>query len=363
MLMKYFSGKILQENHPTINQKRCINFYSKMQKCTRCRDACPVDAIIINSKSVYADEESCKGCGVCGAVCPAQTISFKKNEEIKAIRKLEEKEIIVVGCNQEGNGGNITFSCLNGLHHEYLAAFLVALKGKKVYFNLCKCENCYMKDGSKGFEDSLKTVITFIKHFDFDPQIELLFNEENIPQYMDQTISRRDLFTLFKRQSTNVVSEIVDDAIGRESQLIQRDFILEYMDDLISKSRGDIEIPQSESFFTNWTVNNNCSGCGLCQTMCPSKAWKVEKHKGYVRISHNARLCTSCGLCEDICPQNSLSKDQFSTALLVGFILKKELSLNLCKQCSKEYVPNKEDNGLCHICEKRKLVKKSILQI
>ena len=362
MLIKYFIGKALQENRPNINQKRCVNRSSKMQRCTECKDACPVGAITMDNKIAHVDEESCKGCGICRAICPSQAISLKKDDEIKAIRQLEQKEIIVVGCHEEGNGGNITVSCLNGLHQEYLAACLMALKGKKIYFNLCKCEDCYIKDGSKCFENSLKNVTAFLKHFDIHPQIELLLNQENIPQYMNQTISRRDLFTLFKKQSTNVVSEIVDDAVGRESHFIQRDFILEHMDNLIDKSREHIEIPQSESLFTNWRVHDNCSSCGLCQTTCPSKAWKVQKHKGHVTISHNARLCTSCGLCEDLCPQKALSKDTFSTALFVGFTLKKEIPLSLCKQCGKEYVPNKEDHKLCHICQKRRMVKQSILR-
>lgn len=361
MLIKYFVGKVLQENLPNMNQKNCINFYSKTQRCTQCRDACPIEAITINSKNFHVDEKHCNRCGICKAICPSQAIEFGKKDEIKAIRQLQQNEIIVVGCNQEGNQGNVTFPCLNGLHKEYLAAFLLALKDKKAYFNLCKCEDCCIEEGSECFKNSLQNAITFIKNLNFIPEVELVFCQENLPQYANQTISRRDLFTLFKTQSTNIVSEMVDDAVGKESTFTARDLILEYIDGLSEQVSENIEIHQEESLFTNWQIDACCNSCGLCQTMCPSKAWKVEKQKGCIMISHSAKRCMSCGLCADICPQKALFKDNFSTGLLTGFILKKETSLNVCKQCAKEYVPNTEDEGLCNICEKRRAVKQSIL--
>lgn len=361
--MKYFSGKILQENIPSINKKRCINLRSKAQKCSSCKDICPVAAININNTSINIKEELCTQCGICRAACPSQAIELKGNDEIKAIMGLDEKEIVVVGCNKEGNEGNITFSCLHGLHKEYLAGLLLALKDKKIYLNLCQCENCHVIDKNNYFKASLNSAITFIKNFNIDPHIELLSCKENIPQYNNKTISRRDLFTFFKKQSTKMVSDIVEDTIGKENNYIPRDFILKYIDELISTSEKNIDISENESFFTNWNVKDNCSSCGACQAVCPSNAWKIIKENEVIKISHNSRKCTSCGFCADLCYRKALVKDTFSTDLLRGPVVKKEIYLNSCKKCKKEYIPNENDTGFCHICEKRSLVSKSILQV
>lgn len=363
MLMRYFSGKILQQNIPNINKERCINLRSKTQRCTSCKDICPTDAITINNKSVDIDDELCTQCSICKAACPSQAIEFKKNDEIKAIKELHQREIIVVGCNKEGNEGNITFSCIHGLHKEYLAAILLALKDKKIYFNLCECENCHVANKNNYFGESLNNAITFISYFGVNPDIELLYNKEDIPQYHNDLISRRDLFILFKKESTGIVSNIVTDTIGKEKTYIPRDFILAYIDDLLKVNEKNIDINENESFFTNWNIKDNCNGCGLCETVCPSNAWKIKKYDKTIQISHNSRKCISCGICSTLCNKRSLVKNTFSTALLNGFITKKEIYLNLCKKCAKEYIPDENDIGFCHICEKRNRVSKSILQI
>ncbi len=361
MLMGYFSQKILQENILNINKKRCINISSKAQRCTNCRDICPANAITISNKSVNIDHELCTQCSICRAACPSQAIALKNNNEIKIIKELNKKEIIVVGCNKEGNEGNVTFSCIHGLHKEYLAALLLASKDKKIYFNLCKCENCNLTNKNNYFESSLNNANTFISYFDVNSDIELLFNEEDIPQYHSELISRRDLFTLFKKQSTDIVSDIVDDTIGREKTYIPRDFILAYIDDLLKINGKNIDINESEPFFTNWNIKDNCNGCGVCETVCPSNAWKIEKENKIIQISHNSRKCISCGLCSDLCNKKSLVKNTFSTNLLKGFVEKKEVHLNSCKKCDKEYIPDESDIGFCHICEKRNSITKSIL--
>ncbi len=55
----------------------------------------------------------------------------------------------------------------------------------------------------------------------------------------------------------------------------------------------------------NEKVKNNCTGCGLCEQICPLHAIKLQPDLRtgflYPRIDHS--VCTECGLCEKLCPQ------------------------------------------------------------
>lgn len=45
-----------------------------------------------------------------------------------------------------------------------------------------------------------------------------------------------------------------------------------------------------------------CSGCGLCQRLCPEEA--IKKFGGVLQI--DSELCTRCGLCKAACPLGSI---------------------------------------------------------
>lgn len=50
---------------------------------------------------------------------------------------------------------------------------------------------------------------------------------------------------------------------------------------------------------------NKCTGCGLCEALCPHKCITMEKDDldvVYPHINHN--LCVDCGLCQKKCPSN-----------------------------------------------------------
>lgn len=49
------------------------------------------------------------------------------------------------------------------------------------------------------------------------------------------------------------------------------------------------------------TVNNDCTGCGLCEEKCVFKAIKVVD--GLARISEE---CRGCGYCADVCPADAV---------------------------------------------------------
>lgn len=53
------------------------------------------------------------------------------------------------------------------------------------------------------------------------------------------------------------------------------------------------------------TINNNCTGCRMCEQLCPKRAIQiVENKEGFLEPRINESKCVNCGLCLKMCPQN-----------------------------------------------------------
>lgn len=51
------------------------------------------------------------------------------------------------------------------------------------------------------------------------------------------------------------------------------------------------------------TMNQKCSGCSACQSICPFQAIEMKKtDRGFLYPSVTSSLCRSCGLCDKVCP-------------------------------------------------------------
>lgn len=47
---------------------------------------------------------------------------------------------------------------------------------------------------------------------------------------------------------------------------------------------------------------NDCTGCGLCEYVCPAKAIQVkENKKGFLKFDIDENKCINCGLCKKVC--------------------------------------------------------------
>ncbi len=53
-----------------------------------------------------------------------------------------------------------------------------------------------------------------------------------------------------------------------------------------------------------------CSGCGLCETMCPYSALSLSKPDGVMMV--NQAVCKGCGACASICPSGAASLSHFT---------------------------------------------------
>ncbi len=59
-----------------------------------------------------------------------------------------------------------------------------------------------------------------------------------------------------------------------------------------------------------------CSGCGLCEKMCPYGALSLSESEGVMVV--NQALCKGCGSCAVICPSEAISLSHFTRLQILG---------------------------------------------
>jgi heterodisulfide reductase subunit A len=64
---------------------------------------------------------------------------------------------------------------------------------------------------------------------------------------------------------------------------------------------------------TAWVDEDKCSGCGVCEPLCPFNAVELQSHDDTrERVSHiQEALCKGCGTCSAACPSSAITMNHF----------------------------------------------------
>ena len=79
-----------------------------------------------------------------------------------------------------------------------------------------------------------------------------------------------------------------------------------------SKAAGPMRIGYVKPEAINaWVDEDKCSGCGICELLCPFNAIELKPKDGK-RVSHvNEALCKGCGVCGAACPSGAITMNHF----------------------------------------------------
>ena len=94
------------------------------------------------------------------------------------------------------------------------------------------------------------------------------------------------------------ISALLDD-IGARREYIRSDSPFKRF--MTKNHQKDYEFPTGEGITGSITVNEKCTGCGICTKVCPMKNINIKD--GHPSLGKN---CVSCGGCLKNCPQNAM---------------------------------------------------------
>ncbi|ABR47534.1 4Fe-4S ferredoxin, iron-sulfur binding domain protein [Alkaliphilus metalliredigens QYMF] len=354
MLTKYLVKKIMSERHAIVKGQYCLNVRNKKEKCRKCIEICPVEAIKQKETIIVIDKNSCNGCGICNVVCPSQALELSGLSKKIDNSKLDKKAILI-GCQEHNEQMDIMFSCLNGIHAESIAALLLKLKEKDIYFNVIECKNCNIESDSFILENALKEAKKFIDSLKITINMELIYKKEHLPIYDETKLTRRELLSLITKKSGEITQDITNHMFidSKEGNLNHREGLLNAIENLGEAIDENTLI--NESLFTTWDVNLNCDGCSFCQAICPWNSWQIEENEDQLVIKHSARTCRSCELCFKLCPNKAIERASCRLYYLQQDIIKREIHLISCSRCFTKYIL--KDNGVevCPSCARSQI--------
>lgn len=355
MILDYLIYKLTEENPPEVNAAKCINSSGGIIECNICKEYCPEHAILFKDKSVVFDNKLCTKCGICKVKCPTQAVKIKEIGEENILINAGEKKNLVFSCSLEETIGNLNISCLNALHSELISSLFILYKEKKIHFNLSKCKKCEMGYKDDLFRENLNKAVNFTKSLGIDPVYELHTEENELPDLICEEISRRNLFKLVKKESSNVVLKTLNTVINAEdNQLLSRNVLIKSIESI----KLNNEKNYTDIFWEYWDVNASCDGCGKCEAICPENAWKLEKTAAAIKLYHKFSNCYKCGLCEKVCHNKAITKG-FDNFGLLEFKLKREINLSTCKLCNEKFISDSQDDE-CDVCKKKELLRRKI---
>lgn len=312
---------------PVLVAKRCVRCRHKSSNCIACVEACPADAMRLVEGRIRLNVPSCTACGACAAACPTDALHMRRPLEADLAAQYEEAKKtgeFVFSCGYAAKKPGVRVNCTARVE---LSHFLkIAAEGiPKVRLVCGDCAKCPRASKDMNLKETAHTLELAVGEFD----VPFTVSVERAPKEVD--MSRRRWFGgIMRRTGSDTSSKPVppDPAMLRIADEPDRrvpDSRRRFIDAAKVLAAKKPE-KTDESFLGSLMIvpqidNQKCTACGICETVCPTEALRVQKEDGRFTISAVKAHCTGCGLCRDICFMKAIS---FAQMARVADALKEE---------------------------------------
>lgn len=275
----------------------CTRHLSPRSKCSKCMEACELDAISIKRGVPSIKGEACIQCGKCISACSVQAVAgiFPK-------RTIIQNHLVITNDEKPPTTKELLIYYKKGIKSVVSEQDI----GKDWQTSLNEANSILLKLGEKSFSVKVEKV---------DRGMEVL--------------SRRDLFFTWRKDAQGFVKQMAP-AKWRFNQ-------------------EDLELARyyPNHQFAAITFNSEkCTLCSACQVLCPKNCLEITE----TQFSINAQPCTTCGLCEDICPEQAISvREKISLYEIQHYKVYKKI----CNQCKQSYNTVNQHAEKCVPCAKR----------
>lgn len=336
-------AEALESKAVYLAQDRCVAVRNRHSSCRKCIEACPTDAVRVQSNVLSIDTERCVACGACTTVCPA--------EALIPLEPLDEDLASSVASAVAAADGIAVFACARiaskhlGDPAKYAEVPCLARMEESVLLGLAArgvrdivlvdgtCETCRFRATVPGIDATVASasLLAAVQGADLGVRRASAFPEEVLLEDKRSLLaaSRRGFFTQARSRAKDAAEktvELVAFKNGKEGQPSLRERlrmsdagtlpqfnperrmrVLDAMDGL-----GSPVVPEFDTrlFGTVRIDTDACSSCGICAVFCPTGALakseiRPEDGEGSF-LEFSAADCVQCRLCADACLKDCL---------------------------------------------------------
>ena len=350
------------------NPGLCLRLRHKKSGCQLCRDNCPTNAISID-ESLHVERARCHGCGICVNVCPTGVFELKQLCYEELLGQVEAGATPGFTCSlwpQEET--SLPVPCI-GYLNEAVFIGMAASGSNSAELNLSHCKNCDYATGMATITKSLERTNHILSMFSPPREVRtrIIKTDHSYTPDENRSYSRREFFTHLREEiqsrgeaAIEVLSDNQKVAVNTRVMLEprlpkKRRLLLRQMEKLgtaaTTQARAD-KLP-----FAEVQINDDCNGCRMCATFCPTGALRTYDDNGKQVIDFATAHCLACNLCADICPKGALT---YAVDVRLQDILsgtRRKVAVHekaTCARCGQGYIDVAGDTW-CPPCRKKEV--------
>lgn len=291
-----------QANKPILRHIRCLRLRHVSSGCQACIEACPHTAIgLVDSQPLLYPSE-CTVCGLCSTSCPQEAIFIAPGDDaiFEKFKITLAKPVITFRCSHaKPNPEDINIECF-GVLNPSLILLAKAIQNHSVAFIQGNCETCGKSLSCNPAKDLAAQCSSFAEWA--GAKLEISVQQQAI----EVDGRRRAFFRGFvERIPDTAVEEPPKDENDSETpakQIPANHLRLLTALRLLKTEKALSSQPVGlHDYFQHPEINQKCTGCAFCISMCPTGALQARKEGEELVIGLNRGACTSCGLCRDVC--------------------------------------------------------------
>lgn len=369
--MNLFSvaNKLAPSDQPpiTFDTERCVRVKQKNATCELCVQRCPVNALRLNGRIIF-DDTACVACGACLHICPLGAFNGDDDttDLTNCITRLNAQAVELVcalhPAPDKGANANAsvirTNTCLAALS---ASAFIRLLSQvSSITVRIDACAECSIGRAQSSIIQTFDAVnkllperiIPIADKPGADAPVRTVYDAKTPP------VSRRDFFRALTGESIRTAASVLaSEAASTTTETNLPRERSRLINALKRVSPNDQNVPTPFAGAVRLHVDDQCTACGVCARVCPTKALNFTKTgNDEYRLICVVEKCTDCGMCLSVCKPSALSRAGVPTLaefIAAEPIMLKAGALKKCSKCNAMFAANIEGD-LCPICDFRR---------